>query len=275
MKKLLAIVSALFLMGSTASAQDNYKAFEHLSAGIGIGTTGIEIQFAAPLSRQFAIRTGFSFMPAFTKKFNVDFNSDEDWLATDPATGEKIKDADIKGKILMADWKLLADWYPFRNSTFHLTAGFFVGKSKLLDAHNISPVVSDEKNSLGEYMYWGTSGPELGSGLNTYTVVSDENGNITADVKVNSFKPYIGIGWGRPIPKKDLNVSFDFGVQFWGKPGLYTKISDNDGQSYRKVDRNRITNDQDYCDDIRDAIKTAQKIVVYPTLTVRLSGKIF
>lgn len=267
MKKLLAIISALFLMGSTASAQDNYKAFEHLSAGIGFGTTGIEIQFATPLSRQFALRTGFSFMPGISKKFNVDFdNSTEDFLRRNDGPGY-YEDVDVKGKLHIADWKVLADWYPFRNSTFHLTAGFFVGRSKIVSAKSTSEFLNED--------YWGNSGPELGSNLDTYTLVSDDQGVIKADVKINSFKPYIGIGWGRPIPKKDLNVSFDFGVQFWGKPALYTLIDDNDGTAYRKVDRAHITNEQKYCDDIRDGLKTMEKVIAYPVLTVRLSGKIF
>jgi hypothetical protein len=111
--------------------------------------------------------------------------------------------------------------------------------------------------------------------MKTYTVVSDNQGNISADLKVNSFKPYIGIGVGRAIPTNRLNVSFDFGVQFWGRPSVWAYISDNDGKSYRKADRDMITNDEDYCNDIKDVLKTAEKVIVYPVLTVRLNGRIF
>ena len=175
----------------------------------------------------------------------------------------------------MGDFKLLVDYYPFNKGSFHVTGGFFLGKSILANAYNTSPVVSDEKHANGNYKYWGTSGPELGTGLKSYTVVSDKQGNINADAKVNSFKPYLGIGFGNPVPKKALNVSFDFGVQFWGKPSLWTVLSDNDGQGYQKVDRNRILNDEDYCEDIKDGLKIAEKIFVYPVLTVRLNGRIF
>ena len=274
MKKYLLNI-AMLCFASTVSAQDVVKPFSNLSVGLGVGTTGVEIQVASPISNHFALRAAYSFMPKISPKFSVDFDSNEAWLANDPATGNKIQSADIKGELNIGDFKLLADWYPSATGSFHVTAGFFIGRSKLVKAYNTSPLVSDEKNSLGEYKYWGAAGPELGNGAASYTVVSDAYGNINADVKVNSFKPYIGIGVGRAVPTNRLNVSFDFGVQFWGKPSLWKNISDNDGNGYRKVDRDKIVNDEDYCDDIKDGLKIAEKVIVYPVLTVRLNGRIF
>ena len=277
-KVLLAIATVCFIPTGNVMAEDDDNIFNHLSVGIGVGTTGIEFQVAAPITNHFAVRTGYSFMPKISPKFDVDFDSNDDWLANDPATGKKITSADIKGELNMGDFRLLADYYPSATGSFHITAGFFIGRGTLVKAYNTSPVVSDEKNSLGEYKYWGSSGPELGKApWDIYTVVSDNNGNIKADVKVNSFKPYLGIGVGRAVPTNRLNVSFDFGVQFWGKPSLWTTMKDaySTEGDYQKVDRKKIINDEDYCDDIKDGLKIAEKIFVYPVLTVRLNGKIF
>ena len=44
---------------------------------------------------------------------------------------------------------------------------------------------------------------------------------------------------------------------------------------YRKVSKNRITNpDKDY-QDVKDAVKTIEKIGVYPVLKLRINGRIF
>jgi hypothetical protein len=245
-------------MGSTASAQDNYKAFEHLSAGIGFGTTGIEIQFATPLSRQFALRTGFSFMPGISKKFNVDFdNSTEDFLRRNDGPGY-YEDVDVKGKLHTADWKVLADSYPFRNSTFHLTAGFFVGRSKIVTAKSTSEFLNED--------YWGNSGPELGSNLDTYTLVSDDQGVIKADVKINSFKPYIGVGYELPFKKVGLEkktdkwkFAVDAGVLIWGgAPTL--KVSSDDINLVKDI-KNVPGKKGDY-------VSKFKKLPVYPVINI-------
>jgi hypothetical protein len=72
-----------------------------------------------------------------------------------------------------------------------------------------------------------------------------------------------------------VSVCFDLGVEFWGKPGLWTNISDDMGTSYQKVDKDKILSTEDYCDDIRDGIKTGEKIIAYPVLTLRVNGRIF
>ena len=150
-----------------------------------------------------------------------------------------------------------------------MTGGFFLGKSILANAYNTSPVVSDEKHANGNYKYWGTSGPELGTGLKSYTVVSDKQGNINADAKVNSFKPYLGVGFGRAVPKGRIGFSFDLGVQFWGTPGVYAGVKDDFGNFHeKKLEKGDVKND-----DTDKFFDTMSKIVVYPVLSFRLSGR--
>lgn len=273
MKKLLFIAGALFFFGSAVSAQEENKPFSHLSAGLGVGTTGIDIQAATPINNLFAVRAGLSFLPSIKPSFNIDFDSNEAFLKKEDGSGY-YDNADVEGTLHMLDLKLLVDLYPIKESPFHVTAGFFLGKSKFMTAKTTNHFINQS--------YWGNSGPELGDLSDplhpkTYTVVSDDQGAINVDMKVNSFKPYLGIGFGRPIPKKTLDFSFDFGVQFWGKPSLWTNMKGNskDESGYQKVDKDRIVNTQDYCEDIRDGMKTMEKVIVYPVLTFRLNGRIF
>ena len=255
------------MLSNSVKAQYDNGIFNHMSLGVTLGTTGIGIDVAAPLTDHFAVRAGYSFMPKISPTFDADFHGTDDWLKKEDNSGY-YSHTDIKGTLKMGDFKLLVDYYPMKSNGFHITAGAYVGNSKLVEAKSMDHFINET--------YWGTAGPELGSGSNTYTVVSDAEGVIRADVKVNSFKPYLGIGFGRAVPKKRVACSFDMGVQFWGKPSVWTKISDDFGNEYQKVDRNRITNDsEDAYEDIRDGIKTGEKIFVYPTLTFRIYGRIF
>ena len=47
----------------------------------------------------------------------------------------------------------------------------------------------------------------------------DNNGNVSGGLKVSGFRPYLGLGFGRAVPKKRVGVMFELGVQFHGKPG--------------------------------------------------------
>lgn len=276
MKKLL-IACMLFAGAVTqANAQElspeDYGYFNHLSGGIVLGTEGIGIEVAAPITYDFAVRMGYSLMPKF--KYSKALNLNEN-------RGAFIKDkVDIGGKLNMGDFKLLVDWYPFRSSSFHATAGFFIGRSTVVEIDNKEPFVKDN--------YRGNAGIELGvmdpsnpQSESRYTLMTDVNGDVHAELEVNSFKPYLGIGFGRAVPKGRVGVQFDLGVQFWGRPELKANMNYVDRETgenvtrFEPVQRNRITNpDGDY-QDLKDAVRTVQKIRVYPVLNIRINGRIF
>lgn len=276
MKKLL-IAIMLFAGGITqASAQElspkDFGYFNHLSGGISIGVEGIGIEVAAPITYDFAVRMGYSFMPKFKYSKSINLNENK---------GAFLKDrVDIEGKLNMGDFKLLFDWYPFRTSSFHATAGFFIGRSTFVEINNTEPFVkADYRGKAG--LEFGVYDPTNPQSESRYTLMTDNNGDVKAEVKVNSFKPYLGVGFGRAIPKGRVGVQFDLGVQFWGKPELEANMNYVDRQTgesvtrYEAIKKNRITNpDKDY-QDIKDAIKTIQKIRVYPVLNIRINGRIF
>jgi len=248
---------------------DEMGLFNHVSVGLAAGTDGVGLQVAAPLGQHFAVRAGYTMMPNIKYKKTLNLGANPAFI--NPAKQE----ADLEAKLSTGDFSLLFDWHPFLSSSFRITAGAYIGKSKILSVKNTSSFVKDA--------YWGNAGIELGtteSIYSTYTIVTDREGNVNADLKVNSFKPYIGIGFGRAVPRKTIGVQFDLGVQFWGTPEVWTNIQYfdyNQGQyvqEYKKVGQNRITNpDKDY-QDVKDAIKTIEKVGVYPVLTLRLNGRI-
>ena len=268
MKHLFFIALAAIFGIQTSQAQEQeieYGLFNHLSAGVSVGTDGIGLEVASPITNFLSVRLGYSFLP-IKYTGNFDFDSDEAFLRKEDGSGY-YDNVDVEGKLHMGDLKLLFDLYPSKKSSFRFTAGAYIGNSKLVTAKSTNEFINKR--------YWGNSGPELGKGLKNYTIVSDENGVINADLKTNSFKPYLGIGFGRAIPKNRLSVSFDLGVQFWGTPSLWTNIDINGDPRYRKIEKDRILSDQDWVEDLKDGLDIMEKVIAYPVLSLRLNGRIF
>ena len=280
MKKLLLIcATALFGFGQAhAQLEDaDYEFFNHLSLSVSAGTTGIGFELAAPLTYNFAVRAGYSFMPKF--KYSQKLTLDKGDLAAFYVNGQNDHEVELEGKMNMGDFSLLFDWYPWSSSSFRLTAGAYIGKNNVVTITNKEPFMNPE--------YAGKAGIDLSKSGSTimekYTVVTDAEGNVDAKLKVNGFKPYIGIGFGRAVPRKNIGLQFDLGVQFWGKPELQTNLMYYDAEigdfvtRYEKIEKGRITRaseDSDY-KDLRDALKTVEAISVYPVLTLRFIGRLF
>lgn len=270
MKRLFfACLLALTGIGKSSAqlAPEDFKFFNHLSAGISLGLDGIGVDVAAPMTYNFAVRAGYTFMPRLKYTTSVNLDGSDVFVTSK---------ADIKGKLRMGDFHLLFDYYPFKKSSFHLTAGAYISDRTLLSVYNTEPFVKQA--------YWGNSGIELGTTDNLYrqySVVSDENGNIQLDMKVNAFKPYVGIGFGRAVTKHRVGVQFDLGVQFWGRPGIFADVKyfDYDKGDFvvrnERLERGRITTSNSDYQDLDEAIRIMEKVCVCPVLKIRVNGRIF
>ena len=101
----------------------------------------------------------------------------------------------------------------------------------------------------------------------TYNMEPDTDGMVKVRAKANSFKPYLGFGYGGRLLKNrdDWQVSFDAGMMFWGgTPDLYT----HDGINLTKDVENITGKAGDWVDFIGG-------IKVYPVLSVRFTKTIF
>lgn len=100
-----------------------------------------------------------------------------------------------------------------------------------------------------------------------YIVEPNENCMVEVEARSNSFKPYLGFGYGGSLQKKrdDWKLSFDCGVMFWGgTPDLYV----HDGMNLTK-DVENIKGQVGTYVDLLKAFK------VYPVLSFRLTKRIF
>ena len=228
--------------------------FNHLGLGVSAGTDGIGIDLAAPITEYAGLRAGVSFWP------KLKLNKTASIKDNNPTVEDHV---DIQAKPNIFDLKLLADFYPFRNP-FHLTAGLFLGKEEVIQLTNTSMFI---KNPA----LYG----KLGITLGDQRIATDQEGYIHAHAKVNRLKPYLGIGYGRAVPKKSrVAVGFDLGVQFWGQPGVDAMTIDDWGNtSYHRFTPEQLDERDDKT--IRDAVDVITKLKVFPVLNIRLTGRLF
>ncbi len=251
---LVPLLLVAFTAGAAAQDEDR-NMFDHLAVGLTAGTPGIGVDVAAPIGNYVQIRVGFATFP------QIKYSTDLDIYVSDAARQSGYDGPSyirVEGKTGFTNGKILADVFPFKHSSFHVTAGAYFGGSTVVKAYNKE---DGALMSVTEYNSTVVDESErIGAKLGDYLLTPDENGNVMAKVKTNAFKPYLGLGIGRAVPKKRVGFMFELGCQFWGSPKVYCngeelnkdKVGDSDG----------------------GIIKTLSKITVYPVLNFRLCGRI-
>lgn len=254
---------------ASAQIRDDKNFFNHLSVGAGVGTNGISVEVGTTVLPFIAVRAGVDIMPKFAYSDKLSIDQPSDWNSLAPIVKNAYLpsnnwDVELEGSMKSVSGKLLFDIYTGKNSLFHFTVGAFFGGKELInvkargealaaletynrDVENGIPGVGTEK--------FMAEGYELG--------VNQGRANIAVETK--GFKPYLGFGVGRTVPRKRIGCKFEMGAMFWGSPKLkdvykgeyITKESFKDGS------------------DVRDAFDIIDKVSVYPTLKLSIFGRIF
>lgn len=253
----LAAVTVLISSVSVyAQENDDKKLFNHLSVGVNIGTPGIGLDVAMPAGHYVQLRAGIAIMPTFKASTALDINQPS--VDIEGVNMNFPSSVDIEGKTGFTNGKILVDVYPFKRSSFHLTAGAYFGSSKIVEAYNKEDgILSD----ITEYNNQVSESEKIGYELGDYLLTPDANGNINANIKTTSFKPYVGLGFGRAVPNKRVGFMFELGCMFWNSPKLYCNGD--------QLTENNVSGDAG------GIIKTMSKITVYPVLNFRICGRIF
>ena len=271
MKKylLLSILSVFGLTSVHAQYNDvEWGLFNHLSVGVGLGTTGISVDVAAPISPYVAVRGGADILPNIKFHPALDLGTDKDikkfvyeWFDVD--LPEKI---DFDGKLKFTAGHLLVDVYPFKKSSFHVTAGAYLGSKQIAYLNTAGDQILlktvYDYNQLEISNLLGKAGVELGN----YLLVPDKDGIIKTSLEVNALRPYIGIGFGRAIPTKyRFACNFDLGLQYWGTPKIY--LEGDNGKTRLK--------ESDLDPESGKGIKALSETTFWPVLNFRCVYRIF
>lgn len=222
MKKTLAVLVALAVsVAAFAQVKNQNVLFKHVSLGVGIGDD-LHAEVATTLTPWLQMRVMYStlmpyvslaspladkLMPGATLSplhvpVNVNYKSAE----------INIDRVDIDGSINWHDINLLFDLYPARNSVFHFTVGAMFGLApKMLVAEGKpTPALNQADWTTTRFM----------------GVTTNKQGNIDIEARfaMSSVKPYVGIGFGRPVTKNNaVGVNFDLGVAYIGGIHIYSK----------------------------------------------------
>ena len=95
-----------------------------------------------------------------------------------------------------------------------------------------------------------------------YEIKIDREGNAEGEIRVNAVRPYVGLGYGRLVPKGRVGFRVELGCQFMGKMKVY--------QDDQELDVDKALKDKG-SDDIS---KIIDKLTVYPVLKFTLTGRI-
>ena len=127
------------------------------------------------------------------------------------------------------------------------------------------------KSAYNSIKGYGRMGMVLGkreSDGSNYMMEPDENGMVRVEGRVNSFKPYLGVGYGGRLLKNNdkLHIAVDLGAMYWGQPSLIT----HDGTDLVKdIQKNTINGKPG------DYVKMARRFPVFPVLDVRFVYSLF
>lgn len=124
-------------------------------------------------------------MPGFSYSDEVDAS------VLNSATEQVYAPINVEGSLARTTGALLLNVYPFKSSSFFVCGGAYFGGAKFIKIEGHS----DELQQLV------TEGKEAGIEIGDYFIPVDKNGNVNGGLKVNSFRPYLGLGFGRAVPK--------------------------------------------------------------------------
>lgn len=256
MKKVFLMLGLAVLGFNNVSAQDDFHGiFNHVGVGVGVGTEGIGINVAAPVTKYLEVSAGVDFMPGFKIDGDVDVND----IHVNNTTTIPMDQVNIEGNFArtMANFKVSC--YPFGNkSSFFVAAGFSFGGGKIAKLKGHS---DDVMNFMNDPQYPQAVKDQVFAQIDKYNVKFDHSGNINGEIKASDFRPYLGLGFGRLVPKHRVGARVELGLQFHGDLKIYQNDSEVLINDINEVD-----------DDISDII---DKLSVYPVLKFTLTGRIF
>ena len=126
-------------MKTLAESMNKHGVFNSIEIAANIGTTGLGLEVASPITKWTKLRAGIDWMPHFTIPMNFELSTYTDGQVDDKfdriqemmydMSGIKIdQEIQMQSRPTMTTFRLLLDVYPFKNNRhWHFTTGFFLG----------------------------------------------------------------------------------------------------------------------------------------------------
>ena len=249
-------------------AQKEYKRgfLNHVGINVGAGTEGISVGLAAPVTSFFELEAGVNVMPSFKLSGDLDVDVNTSSLPQVPNV-QFPKEATIhaEGSFDRTTFNVKANLYPFGGGTkFFIAAGLSIGGEKIAEVSGSCDELRDFSNRNLK------NNPDLekqfrnavSANLAGYNLQFDENYNVQGDIRCKKVRPYLGLGFGRLVPKNRLGMRLELGCQFMDKLKVY--------QNDTEIDINKALEDAGE-DNLSKFVKDLK---IYPVVKFSFTGRI-
>lgn len=266
MKKLMMMAVILLAGVGSVMAQSDYKRgiFNHVGLNVGAGTEGISVGVAAPVTNFLEVEAGVNIMPSFKLSGDLDVDVNISSLPQVPNV-QYPHEATIhaEGSFDRTTFNVKANLYPFGGGTkFFIAAGLSIGGEKIAEVSGSCDELRDFSQSLPTQELKDQFRQAVSANLAGYNLQFDENYNVQGDIRCKKVRPYLGLGFGRLVPKTRLGMRLELGCQFMDKLKVY--------QNDTEIDVNKALEDAGE-DDLSKFVKDLK---VYPVLKFSLTGRI-
>jgi hypothetical protein len=180
-----------------------------MALGLNFGLPGVGLDFAYKINQSFSARARFQTLPFELNDFEYTLDG-QDLLADVTLNFSQIG--------------IVADYYPFKSSSFKLMAGvsYFINNS-------FSATIA-----INDTLYVGEDGSDADD-LGDFVFYPDDIGTITIASEWGQIVPYMGLGFGRAVPNKRVGFGIELGAYYIGAPdvnvdatGMLTETSEEE-----------------------------------------------
>lgn len=266
MKKLMMVAVILLTSVGSVMAQNEYKRgiFNHVGLNVGAGTEGISVGLAAPVTSFFEVEAGVNVMPSFKLSGDLDVDVNTSSLPQVPTvTYPNSATIHAEGSFDRTTFNVKANLYPFGGGTkFFIAAGLSIGGEKIAEVSGSCDELRDFSQKLPSQELKDQFRQAVSANLAGYNLQFDENYNVQGDIRCKKVRPYLGLGFGRLVPKNRLGMRLELGCQFMDKLKVY--------QNDTEIDINKAL--EDAGDD--DLSKFVKDLKIYPVVKFSFIGRI-
>ena len=266
MKKLMMMAVLLLAGVGSVMAQSDYKRgiFNHVGLNVGAGTEGISVGVAAPVTNFLEVEAGVNIMPSFKLSGDLDVDVNTSSLPQVPTvTYPTSATIHAEGSFDRTTFNVKANLYPFGGGTkFFIAAGLSIGGEKIAEVTGSCDELRKFSQSLPTQELKNEFRQAVSANLAGYNLQFDENYNVQGDIRCKKVRPYLGLGFGRLVPKNRLGMRLELGCQFMDKLKVY--------QNDTEIDINKAL--EDAGDD--DLSKFVKDLKIYPVVKFSFTGRI-
>ena len=166
--------------------------FNHLAAGVSVGTTGLSFNLASPVTDYLAVTASVDWMPDFRRTDDIQYYLYQDLTQYGLGKWDSgTHTLNMKGGTGRVQGSFVLNVYPFRKADFYVAAGAYFGGSKILDMNGFSQdLVSDINSVRGLYGkvadYYQSVGKEMPEMPADYAEMMQSDGHVNAYIKTSA-----------------------------------------------------------------------------------------